>query len=631
MLLVRNRPGFWLPLSILAAGLLLVACGSDRNAVGTATASAKPNIVLILLDDMGYNDLGANGNPAVTTPNLDKLASEGVRFTRHYTDSTCTATRIGIMTGMSPAKQGFRPDNLGLSPELLTLPEMLQEAGYSTHHIGKWHIGFASQLAWPRAQGFDSFFGFLNQFLLKDPHQAGAWTLAKPTYHNPWLQQDNQAPAQYLGHLSEALTQRAVDFINSRSPNDQPWFLNFWTYAPHNPIQPMAEFAERYPDDPAGRYRALIEQLDATVGRVMDALDARGLVDNTLVLVASDNGGTNSAIDNNAPFFGTKARFYEGGVRTPMIMRWPGKLPAGQVHPAIVSYLDYFPTLAKAAGGKPGTQLSGDDLVGLVQHPERRRPALYWETGNSKQRSWSVLSSDGRWRLTQDFVGAPQLFDLVKQPAGDQDLAADYPDLVDTLQSNYRHWHLQQHAIELQFQPLGSQGRGKLSGASLARVPGYAGHSFAIGLTPEVTDSDAEQVIAMQDKQWKLSQFGRRLKLSIQGHELEAPAPPPGRCSSLIVASHFQFGFAYPKSRWAYIEIFIDGQQVAKLESKELRLPSDDFLQPTYIGQAPDGSHPFRGVLGKPVMLNEKLVPGEGMDANVSNGISTIEEDLCAN
>ena len=198
MLLVRNISRFLLLLCVMATGLLVGACGSDRDAVGATTVSAKPNIVLILLDDMGFNDLGANGNTAVTTPNLDKLASEGVRFTRHYTDSTCTASRIGIMTGMSPAKQGFRPDNLGLSPELSTLSEMLQEAGYSTHHIGKWHIGFASKLAWPKAQGFDSFFGFLNQFLLKDPHQAGAWTMAKPTYHNPWLQQDDQAPTQYL-------------------------------------------------------------------------------------------------------------------------------------------------------------------------------------------------------------------------------------------------------------------------------------------------------------------------------------------------------------------------------------------------------------------------------------------------
>ncbi len=195
-LMQGTRPAL---LGLLVTAALLTACAPEQNDASRPAGLKKPNIILILLDDLGFNDLGANGNGAIKTPYLDQLASEGVRFTRHYTDSTCTATRIGAITGTPPARHGFRPDNLGISPELITLPEVLRDAGYSTHHIGKWHMGFASRLAWPNAQGFDTFFGFLNQFLMRNPIQNGTWAFNRPTYHNPWLQENEQVPPPRQG------------------------------------------------------------------------------------------------------------------------------------------------------------------------------------------------------------------------------------------------------------------------------------------------------------------------------------------------------------------------------------------------------------------------------------------------
>lgn len=615
---------------VLVAGLvLLTACDQRQQEAPAEDRAGQPNIVLIIIDDMGYNDLGANGNASIVTPNLDKLATEGVRFTRHYTDSTCTATRIGAITGSYPARHGFRPDNLGISPEVITLPEVLREAGYSTHHIGKWHMGFASRLAWPNAQGFDTFFGFLNQFLMRNPVQNGTWAFNRPTFHNPWLQENEQLPRPYKGHLSAILADRAVEFIEQRAPGDKPWFLNFWTYAPHTPIEPMAEFAAKYPDTPAGHYRAVVEQVDYSVGRIMAKLEEKGLTDSTLVIVVSDNGGTNKQIDNNAPYFGTKASFYEGGVRTPMIMRWPGRIPEGQVHAGVVSNFDYFPTLAMAAGAALPPGLAGTDLVELIHNPQQARPALYWESGNSQYHSWSTLSADGHWRMTQHISGAPELYDLNARPAGDQDVAPEHAHIMAQLHSDFLAWRQRQRPVDLIYERRGERGIAQVSGESFERTPGFAGHTFAIDLTPDENQTEDEQIIALQPGQWQLSQVGDTLVVTMQGLQLEAPVPQRGRCSTVVVASHFGDIVLYRKSKRAVIEVFINSERVAQLESSEFGLPPDDFLDPTFIGADAVGKREYQGQLGKPLMFNERLVSPGPASAKIASGVDTIQAGLC--
>lgn len=576
-----------------------------------------PNILMILIDDMGFNDLGSNGNPSVTTPNLDRLAAQGIRFTRNYTDSTCTVTRVGILTGSEPASHGFRPTKIGISPEVVTLPEVLKDAGYSTHHIGKWHLGFATELAWPLAQGFDTFFGFLDQGLLSGPHPPSGFHFGRPTYRDPWLQQQNDPPREYKGHLSEILLDNALEFLASQKGKKTPWFLNYWTYAPHAPVQPSSKFAARYAGTPEGRYRALLEQVDDTVGQLMLGLEQNGFADNTLVIVASDNGGTNKQVDNNHPYYGKKATFFEGGLRTPLIIRWPGHIEAGVVFDQVVSNFDYFPTIAAAAGADRPGQLIGRDLLEVVKHNGGLDSNLYWEIANPDNSSWSVLASDQRWRLHQYIVGDLQLNDLAQHPRGDESVAASHPDIVARMRNDYLAWHREKRVVNLAYQPLSANGQAILNGDSLQRAPGFAGHTFAIAVTPGLDQApasggtDSPGVIVFQRNQWQLRQLDATLQLEINGIRLEAPAPPEGDCSTIMVTSYFEYSPVFPQERKALVDLYINGKKVASARVSDPRLPPDDYLNATYIGQDDAGAAIYQGSLGRPVVLNEWLGPAE--------------------
>ncbi|MEE4145294.1 MAG: sulfatase-like hydrolase/transferase [Halieaceae bacterium] len=619
---------------VIGAGLMFLslvsAAAAEDPGVGAA-ASAPPNILLILIDDMGFNDLGANGNPSVTTPNLDQLAAQGIRFTRHYTDATCTVTRVGILTGTEPAAHGFRPVKTGISPEVVTLPEVLKRSGYSTHHIGKWHLGYASELAWPLAQGFDTFFGFLDQSLLAGPHPPSGFHFGRPTYHDPWLQKQNDRPSKYRGHLSEILLEHALGFLGSQRGNQTPWFLNFWTYAPHSPLQPADTFASRYPATPEGRYRAFLEQVDSTVGQLMAGLEKNGFADNTLVIVASDNGGTNRQIDNNYPYFGTKTTFFEGGVRTPLIIRWPGHTGEGVVFDQAVTHFDYFPTIAAAAGADSPGQLIGRDLLEVVKRKAGLERNVYWETGNPEAGSWSVLSSDQKWRLHQYLLGGVQLNDLEERPQGDRDVAGQHPDIVARMREEYLTWHREKRLLDLAYQPLTDRGQAILSGDSLQRAPGFAGHTFAIGIVPEAVNAgdvhlvDTPGMIAFQQNQWQLLQRGPVLELDLNGIRLQAPAPPDGECSTIVVTSHFEYSPVFPAERRALVQLYINGRMAADSAINDPRLPPDDYLNATYIGQDNAGAQTYHGRLGRPVILNEWLHPAELKPG----GIADLETNGC--
>ncbi|HEY6130449.1 MAG TPA: sulfatase-like hydrolase/transferase, partial [Halioglobus sp.] len=288
----------------------------DRNPLG------RPNILLILADDLGYHDLAINNdNTEIDTPNMDQIARDGVRFTRHYAATVCSPARAALLTGIYPERLGYLPNGRGISPEVVTLPERLKEEGYSTWHIGKWHIGNLDRMAWPDHQGFDHWFGFLNQWRLQDVHsESGELLLSAPTYNDPWLESDSAPGKKYSGHLETILTDKAISVISDLDRAQAPWFLNLWYMAPHDPIQPAAEFAQNYPNTSAGKYQALVNQLDYNIGRVTSHLDAIGALQNTIIVIASDNGGTNLQVNNNAPFIGLKTELTEGGTRTPLII-----------------------------------------------------------------------------------------------------------------------------------------------------------------------------------------------------------------------------------------------------------------------------------------------------------------------
>lgn len=612
---------------LLATLPAIAAC----NGEGPADMPAQPpNILFILVDDMGYGDLGANGN-AVDTPLLDEFAAEGVRFTRNYVDSTCAATRAGILTGTPPSARGFRPSGIGISPETETLPDALRSLGYSTHHIGKWHLGYSTRLAWPLQQGYDSFFGFLNQFVLRGPHPEGKLNIQWPTYYRPWLQVDNEPPQRQEGHLSDLLLGEVLGFLDQASSRSAPWFLNYWTYLPHLPNQPAARFAERYPDTPDGKYRAMLAQLDDAIGQVLQALERNDLAQNTLVVIASDNGGTNKQLDNNTPFVGVKTTFQEGGTRTPLLMRWPDGRGRGTVRDEVVSYFDYFPTLVSAAGGQVPDNLPGRDLAGLFSGDGLAPAELYWDAGDSLVSAWSVLSADGQWRLHRYYVGEPQLNDLAQDPFGTRDVSAANSERVDLMASQLRGWREQQRRVQVDYVVESENGRGRLTGESLQRAPGYGGYTFAIGVTP-AAEADRVQVvqsIADQPGQWHMVQSQGQLQLAIRDITLSAPAPAPGKCSSIVVTALHAHRHTHPDKSEALVELYVDGQQVAATRVEQPKLHPDRYQFPTFIGQGSQGGARYHGKLHNPVILNERLRAENESDPWIDNGVKALSDEVC--
>ena len=438
----------------------------------------------------------------------------------------------------------------------------------------KWHLGYASRLAWPNRQGFDSFFGFLNQFLLRGYADPAQIRLTRPTYEDPYLQVDEQLPEQIDGHLSDILADRVVAFLQDARNREQPWFLNYLTFLPHAPLEPAEAFAGRFPDSPEGRYKAMLAQLDAILGRVLDTLDQSGLADRTVVIIASDNGGTGKTGDSNAPFAGHKASFLEGGVRTPLLVRWPSGEGAGTVRDDRVSYLDYLPTLAAVADAKPPPGLPGRDMRRRAPASEKL-PVLFWLASDSRSIAWSALSGNGRWRLHRYHYQDPILNDLKQQPAGDTDVSRREPARVESLFRAFLEWKADVRVVDLTFESDGEHGQGRLSGMALQRAPGFGEFSFAIGMRPAVESDDSEQVIAVQPGYWRLSQRGTGLQLDVLGNRLVAQLPPGNDCAAVVVSMDYRRNPFAPGQSFAEIDLFINGAVAASTREQNPALAPD--------------------------------------------------------
>ncbi|MAT94848.1 MAG: hypothetical protein CME59_19940 [Halioglobus sp.] len=576
-----------------------------------------PNILLIVLDDLGYNDLGANGNPDMPTPRLDALAGQGSRYTRHYADSTCSVARVALLTGTYPSRYGFRPNKLGLSRDTVTIASTLRERGYLTQHIGKWHVGNAELGQSPTQLGFDQWFGFLFQSQLAGLPEDGI-NYARPTYYDPWLRENAGPLQQYSGQLTDILTDRAVEFVEGQSQQSTPWFLNLWYLAPHNPVQAAARFREKYPQDGPGRYRAMIEQLDTSIGRVLDALDAQGLADNTLLIVVSDNGGTNSLLNNNGPYVGRKGQYTEGGLRTPLLLRWPGHIEPETVTDELVSLYDLFPTIAAAADVPVPRQVIGRDLLTLPLPPSQ---PLYWESSDSRIHSYSVLSSDGRWRLSRSGSRPPTLHDLHEDPSGEHNSIERHWETAARLNDEYLQWRRGARIVDVTYEPLNARGAAILRGQDVQRSPGSSGFTFAIAVRPD--EKAGTGTIAQQAHRWSLSQApASGLELVVLGTRLRGPALPAGRCSEVVVSSHYKLGPFKPENNSASLDLFIDGNLIDSKHLKKVVPQNWGIANPTYTGISADGTQPFAGTLGRPLILNERLVA----DAHdrIGNGISSL-------
>lgn len=626
-------------------GLLRVAlaCAAAGALVGCdASPGGRPNVLLILVDDLGYGDLGSFGRAESRTPHMDRLAREGVRFTRHYSDSSCAPTRAALLSGRHPSRAGFRPRGRGLPAEWTTLAELLRQEGYATRHLGKWHLGgtgifgldASPPSALPSGQGFDHWLGFLESWLLKGPRRApgsvSLWKYDRAGYPSPWLLGSDATSGVYEGHLTDILTDHAVDFL--RAPDGEPWFLNLWYLAPHAPVVAHPRYLARHPDTHEGRYAALIEHLDASIERLLEVLAETGQDERTLIVFLSDNGSP--LVDDptsNAPFVGRKTEYAEGGTRAPLAMRWPGRIPAGVSIDAPVSTLDVYPTVAALVDASPPPDLDGRDLGPLLRgDPLAPRPLFFEQQQPTGGNYYSVLSPDGRFRLVRRGDRRLRLLDLESDPTGATDVHASHPEEVERLTRLYREWRRDTMPTQVRIRPLDPSGRSLVTGDDLQRAPGWGGFTFAIGVwpdpqAPEAPDADPDQVIAYQRDVWELVRTSRNaLRLRIAGEELKGRKLRIGACNAVVFTADFRRSILRPGDDRSKLALYLNGAEQETLESQALPDRGDLSLT-TRIGLSAADHLAFGGRLGPPVFLNDRVDEESGPAFSVAS----LSEQVC--
>lgn len=444
-----------------------------------ASETGLPNIILFLIDDLGWKDLGCQGSRYYHTPNIDRLASEGVRFTDAYSASAvCSPTRAAILTGKYPARllltdwlpsgrwnpaARLREGRLvrGLPVEELTLAEALREAGYSTASIGKWHLG-GEPFSMPEHHGFDVNVG-------GNAHGApgsyfypydGNWLIPTTGLRARWTLFAEGRPGEYL---TDRLTNEAVRYIGEHK--DRPFFLYFPHYGVHSPIQGKPGLVSRYEAVPEDQrqgkpeYAAMVESVDQSVGRVMEALERCEIAGHTLIIFTSDNGGLASAT-KHAPLRGNKGAYYEGGIRVPLIIKWPGKAAPGQVCPVPVTSSDLYPTCLAAAGLplRPNQHLDGVNLVPVMTGGKAPgRESLFWHYPHYNSHPSSVPSSvirKGPWKLIQTYdPPGLELYNLENDLGETADLSGQQARKLAQLKEELAAWKLHVDAEEMRPNP----------------------------------------------------------------------------------------------------------------------------------------------------------------------------------
>ena len=432
--------------------VLLVACALAMIDSG---AAERPNVLLIFTDDQGIHDVGCYGSE-IPTPNIDRIATEGLKFDSWYSASSiCTPSRFGLLTGMNPSRSrdsllsalmfmGEEDASRGLQRGERTIASVLkEEAGYATALIGKWHLGHGSPDFLPVEHGFDRFIG----------HTGGCIDFFTMTYgiRPDWYHQREYVSEN--GYATELITEEAVDYLASRREASEPFFLYLAYNAPHfgkgwspkdqepvNIMQPQAADLKRveYIDDKIRReFAAMVVSLDDGVGRVLSALDEYELSRDTLVIFLTDHGGDPVYGGGNEPYRGRKATLFEGGIRVPCLMRWPGRIKAGRTSEAVCSSVDLFRTFGSLAGLEAeGLESDGIDLSAHIEGgdgPEGRE--LFWETGAHSRlgrSSWSALRR-GNWKYVNSPTEGEFLFDVAADPRESKNLANSRPELFKEL------------------------------------------------------------------------------------------------------------------------------------------------------------------------------------------------------
>ena len=420
---------------------VVVAC---LTTTAETRAASKPNIVHIVADDLGWRDVGFNGAVDIKTPNLDRLATDGAKLTQFYVQPMCTPTRACLMTGRYPFRYGLQTavipsvSDYGLDTSERLLPQVLKGAGYKTAIIGKWHLGHADRKYWPRQRGFDYQYGALIGELDYFTHEESG--------HVDWFRDNEQVVEE--GYTTELLGADAVRYIEAQDGN-QPFYLYLAFNAPHTPYQAPQTYIEKFwnIEDPTRRiYAAMVACLDDNIGRVIDALDRKGLRGNTLVLFHSDNGGTANALFagvmadmskvripcDNGPYRDGKGSIFEGGTRVCAFANWPGRIHAQTVD-GLMHAVDLFPTItaladASTEGCKP---LDGFNVWKTIAQGEAspRKEIVY----NIEPFRAAVREGDWKMIWRPILPSSIDLYNLVDDPSEAKNLAADHPEKVEAM------------------------------------------------------------------------------------------------------------------------------------------------------------------------------------------------------
>ncbi len=433
---IMTRRDFLRSSMLAASGLYLG--NKTHPAQANQKAAGRPNIVLIVSDDQGYGDSSCYEHPKeVATPNIDRLAGEGIRMTNGYASAyVCAPTRAGLLTGRYQQRFGFYApgdSRIGLPLSEVTLADLLSRQGYATAVMGKWHVGIEPEYH-PLKRGFDEFYGFLG-------HGAHDYFNLKITSEYNSIYR-NEKPINDTGYLTDNLARESVSFIERHQ--NQPFFLYLPFNAVHWPLQALKKYIRLFNTGDKNRdiYLAMLKSMDEAIGKVLDALKRTGAYDNTLIIFFSDNGGARKNFANNGALRDFKQSVYEGGIRVPFIVRWPGKLPKGAVCDEPVISFDAMPTICAAAGIKlPDDRVyDGKDMLpvlrGRTKGPLHKN--LFWDDG---VKQWAVR--EGKWKLLFNREGSLELYDLKADISETNNLAKQRQEIVKRLQKTYADWRNQ--------------------------------------------------------------------------------------------------------------------------------------------------------------------------------------------
>ncbi|MFO0818146.1 MAG: sulfatase-like hydrolase/transferase [Pirellulales bacterium] len=433
-------------IGVLVVSAWVTAPISLVAAADSAADSVRPNIIVIVGDDMGYSDLGVQGGGEIPTPRLDALARSGIRFTNGYVSGPyCSPTRAGLMTGRYQQRFGheFNPGppvdtntQSGLPLTEKTLADHLHQAGYRTALVGKWHLG-GSPKHHPLERGFDEFFGFLGGAHPYLP--AGDGARAKAAQRNSIMR--GRELIDEKEYLTDAFAREATAFVDRQG--EQPYFLYLAFNAVHTPMQATDKYLARFESIKEGNrraYAAMLSAMDDAVGRVLDKVREKKQEERTLIVFFSDNGGPPVNASNNLPLRGHKASTWEGGVRVPFFVSWKGKLPAGKTYDSPVIQLDVLPTALAAAGITPpeNSRWDGVNLLPFLTGEKTETPHehLYWRFGEQ----WAVRS--GSWKLVQaKGSDAPMLIDLAHDIGETTDRSASETAVRERLATAWKSWN----------------------------------------------------------------------------------------------------------------------------------------------------------------------------------------------